>query len=279
MSASPRTADLPGTKRSRAYTTRPRRIPPELAQDVGLELGCSLLAALLYVRIITQADDQGRVPGDVRWIRSVCFGMRDEVTPRKLTAAIGELVETGFLILYEARMPQPIRLIQVREWWEMQGSWGWRAYPSRWPAPPGWSQDRVHGLGSAESDLSEDDENAAPSEAPSSVEEAPTAEQAASGLHADRTPNANPPHVSLPRTTEHVPRAPITDHVARDTEHGDVSAAPPRRNGSARSSSGMTRVGDVMAATARQDRDGIRFTDEDHELGARLAHGNGRRPR
>lgn len=138
--------------RSRAYTSRPRRIPPELAQDVGLELGCSLLAALLYVRVICAADDQGRLPGDVRWIKAVCFGMRDDATVRKVGAAIGELVEAGVLILYEVRVPRPIRLLQVRDWWAMQGSWGWRSYPSKWPAPSGWTQDREHGLGAKDSE-------------------------------------------------------------------------------------------------------------------------------
>src|SRR5918999_1718456 len=59
----PDSGDPTGRDRSRAYTQRPRRIPPELAQDFNLELGCSILATLLLYRVITFADDQGRLPG------------------------------------------------------------------------------------------------------------------------------------------------------------------------------------------------------------------------
>jgi hypothetical protein len=47
---------------SRYYSTRPRRVPPEFCSDEFLE-ECSILATLLLYRIVSQADDQGRLPG------------------------------------------------------------------------------------------------------------------------------------------------------------------------------------------------------------------------
>lgn len=129
--------------RSRAYTERPRRIPPELARDEVLELGCSLLATLLLYRVITFADDQGRLPGHAKYLRSVAFGMRDEVRVKQVEAAVQELVDAGFVLRYEVERRV---FVQVVGWWDMQGSWGRRAYPSRYPSPPEWAQDKVFGL-------------------------------------------------------------------------------------------------------------------------------------
>lgn len=130
-----------GKGTSRAYTERPRRIPPELARDELLELGCGLLAALLYYRVIAAADDQGRLPADPRYIRSVLFGMREEITSKKVEAALLELDAAGFLILYQEEGTGR-KLLQVASWWDLQGPWARRAYASSYPAPAGW-RDRV----------------------------------------------------------------------------------------------------------------------------------------
>ena len=124
---------------SRYYSTRPRRVPPEFCSDELLE-ECSILATLLLYRIVSQADDQGRLPGHPRYIKAVCFAMRPDVSERKVAAAIDELVRAGFLIRYDAR--QRVYL-QVDRWQDLQGRWGRRAYRSRYPAPPGWTQDWV----------------------------------------------------------------------------------------------------------------------------------------
>jgi hypothetical protein len=124
---------------SRYYSTRPRRVPPEFCSDELLE-ECSVLATLLLYRIVSQADDQGRLPGHPRYVKAVCFGMRPDVTERKVAGAIDELARAGFLIRYDAR--QRVYL-QVDRWQDLQGRWGRRAYKSRYPAPPGWTQDWV----------------------------------------------------------------------------------------------------------------------------------------
>ena len=124
---------------TRYYSARPRRVPPEFCTDDLLE-ECSLLAALALYRIISQADDQGRLPGSPKHIRALCFGMRPKVTLGGVAAAIDELVQAGFVLRYEAHGRT---LLQVDRWLDLQGRWGRHAYPSRYPAPPGWSADWV----------------------------------------------------------------------------------------------------------------------------------------
>jgi hypothetical protein len=124
---------------TRYYSARPRRVPPEFCTDDLLE-DCSLLAALALYRIISQADDQGRLPGSPKYIRALCFGMRPKVSQGAVAAAIEELVRAGFLLRYEAAGRT---LLQVDRWLDLQGKWGRHAYASRYPAPPGWSADWV----------------------------------------------------------------------------------------------------------------------------------------
>jgi hypothetical protein len=131
---------VPDRERSRFYSTRPRRVPPEFCTDELLE-SCSVTAALLMYRTVSQADDQGRLPGSAKSIRATCFAMRSEITERKVASAIGELVGAGFLIRYEI---DGRAFLQVDHWTDLQGRWGCRAYPSRYPAPPGWTGDWVN---------------------------------------------------------------------------------------------------------------------------------------
>lgn len=159
-------------QRTRFYATRPRRVPPEFCNDELLE-SCSLLAAHLLYRLISQADDQGRQPGHPKTVRAVCFPMRPGLTERRVAAAIDELVSAGFLIRYDLKGRV---FLQVDGWHDLQGKWGRRAYPSRYPAPPGWTHDWV----SAKDD---DEELRAPGA------------QGASGVH---TPVPVPPPVPLP---------------------------------------------------------------------------------
>jgi hypothetical protein len=86
---------------TRYYSARPRRVPPEFCTDELLE-ECNPLAALALYRIISQADDQGRLPGSAKYIRVLCFGMRPKITEAQVTLALKELAAAGFLIRYEA---------------------------------------------------------------------------------------------------------------------------------------------------------------------------------
>lgn len=129
---------------TRYYSARPRRVPPELCTDDLLE-ECSPLAALALYRIISQADDQGRLPGSPKHIRALCFGMRPEATLKKVASAIDELVGAGFLIRY---VVSGRTFLQIDRWLDLQGKWGRHAYASRYPAPPGWTHDWVSAKGS-----------------------------------------------------------------------------------------------------------------------------------
>jgi len=128
-------------ERTRYYATRPRRVPPEFCTDEGLE-SCSLLAALLLYRLISQADDQGRLPGHPTFLRAVCFPMRPDVSERKVALALDELAAAGFVIRYDLKGKL---YLQIGRWFDLQGKWGQRrTYPSRYPAPPGWTHDWVN---------------------------------------------------------------------------------------------------------------------------------------
>src|ERR1035437_6289114 len=67
--------------------------------------------------------------------------MRSEITERKVAGAITELAEAGFLIRYSV---DGRAFLQVDHWSDLQGRWGRRAYPSRYPAPPGWTGDWIN---------------------------------------------------------------------------------------------------------------------------------------
>jgi len=131
---------MPNGERTRYYQQRPRRVPPEFAQDERLE-DCSELAALLLYRLISLADDQGRQPGSVASVRARAFPLRDRVSKRRAQSALAELVEAGFVLRYEKETRW---YLQVVRWWDLQGRWGERRrYPSQYPAPPGWVNDWV----------------------------------------------------------------------------------------------------------------------------------------
>jgi hypothetical protein len=120
-------------RHSRAYTVRPRVISPEFATDPRVE-DCSILAALLYDRLISQADDQGRLPGSVSQVKARCFPARN-ARPGDIGKALDELADGGLILRYQADGRE---FIQVFDWLSLQGR-NRRAYPSRYPAPTGWT--------------------------------------------------------------------------------------------------------------------------------------------
>ena len=128
-------------QRTRYYATRPRRVPPEFCSDELLE-ACGVLATLLLYRLISQADDQGRLPGHPKYIKAICLGLRPEITVRKVADALNELERAGFILRYDLRNRT---FLQIDRWFDLQGKWGQRrTYPSRYPAPPGWTGDWVN---------------------------------------------------------------------------------------------------------------------------------------
>lgn len=122
-------------------TPGPRAMYPELCDSRSLAK-CGIVANALWPRLIVQADDQGRLAGDAVDVLGLCFPkMLDRVTVRHVRLALEELVDHGMVVRYEVD-GEPY--IQIATWWDWQASMR-RAYPSRHPAPPGWS-DAVYGF-------------------------------------------------------------------------------------------------------------------------------------
>jgi hypothetical protein len=69
-------------ERTRYYQVRPRRVPPEFRTDELLE-DCSILAALLLYRLVSLADDQGRLPGHPKSVRANAFPLRPGISQRR----------------------------------------------------------------------------------------------------------------------------------------------------------------------------------------------------
>ena len=98
----------------------------------------SLRERLLWIGLITNADDQGRGRAHPGLVRSDIFPLED-VPLTEITQALLTFEDQDMLILYEAG-GRP--LYQVTNWWEYQGAMTW-AWPSDYPAPMGWT-DRIH---------------------------------------------------------------------------------------------------------------------------------------
>lgn len=125
-------------------TPGPRAIHPELCDSPGLGR-CGVLANALFPRLIAMADDQGRLVGDPYSVLVQCMGrLLRQVSVDQLEDALAELAREDAVQLYEERGQQ---YIQIVSWWRWQNGQR-RAYPSRWPAPRGWS-DLVYGCAAA----------------------------------------------------------------------------------------------------------------------------------
>lgn len=66
--------------------------------DEGLA-GCTRDARLLFVMLITQADDEGRMRGATSFVRSCCLPY-DDVSLEQVDEWLGELVAGGFVVRY-----------------------------------------------------------------------------------------------------------------------------------------------------------------------------------
>lgn len=130
-------------------TPGPRAIWPSVARNRQLA-ACSLGARLLFDRLISQADDQGRLEGDPILVRAACMPLDAEATLPAIRKWLTELENAGrdpatdpdslgLIVRYEAHGQA---LIQLSNWWTYQAGQK-RIYASRWPAPDGWPDDRI----------------------------------------------------------------------------------------------------------------------------------------
>lgn len=110
-------------------------IDPELLLDDRFTF-LPVEVKFLYVAMIAQADDQGRLFAHRQLMRSRTY-LADKSLSRGLDEWIKTLHDAGFIILYENDGRE---YIQISDWWRQQTNN--RPRPSRWPAPPDW-QDKV----------------------------------------------------------------------------------------------------------------------------------------
>lgn len=122
-------------------TPGPRAVYPEICTSRSIAT-CSLEAQLLFDRLISQADDQGRLEGDAMVIKALCVPLVPKLTVKAVDRALDELAAEKLVRRYAA---DGHVLVQIVTWWRWQQSQR-RAYPSRWPAPEGW-EDAVYGHG------------------------------------------------------------------------------------------------------------------------------------
>jgi len=98
--------------------------------------GCTPFERLLYLGMVSLADDQGRMLCHPAAIRS-CLFPYDDIPLDDMARAIQSLYGRGFILIYDAD-GRPA--LQVVDWWDWQRP-RW-ARPSRFAAPEGW-QDRI----------------------------------------------------------------------------------------------------------------------------------------
>lgn len=78
---------------------RIRSLKPDLWEDEALG-SCSPLAMLVFVFLITQADDEGRLRAHPALLRNRLFPYRPEVTAKQVEAALVELSNAGIVRSY-----------------------------------------------------------------------------------------------------------------------------------------------------------------------------------
>lgn len=121
----------------REIARKPRFIYPTIATSLSIAQ-ISVLAELLFWRILPQADDQGRLTGQPKQLKAIACPMRDEITEKNIPELLKEL-EGADLIIQYSRSSEP--LIQIKSWWSFQSGMR-RIYPSKYPALEGW-EDRI----------------------------------------------------------------------------------------------------------------------------------------
>lgn len=202
-------------------TPGPRALYPDACTSPSLA-ACDALAQLLFDRLLTLADDQGRVQLEPNWVKANAVPFVSEASPKRIARWIAQLSANEVLITYVA---SNVPLGQFVTWWNRQAGQR-RAYPSRWPAPPGWDQDRTYGLPSDKSPGAMNDPKRPKVPAPRG-QDAGTL-RAERGQDAGKVPDQNP-HSRAERAPDSVP-LPVPVPPTGDT----TPTQPSRRAGGRR---------------------------------------------
>lgn len=111
---------------------RIRSLKPDVWDDEALG-ECSTSARLLFVGLITQADDDGRLPGNPRWIASKVYPYDEDISSAAIETWLDELDRVDVIRLYEVAGKTYIWLPS----WDSHQTIDKRYYrPSRLPEPP-----------------------------------------------------------------------------------------------------------------------------------------------
>ncbi len=236
-------------------TPGPRALYPDACTSPSLA-ACDALAQLLFDRLLTLADDQGRVQLDPFWVKANAFPFVSEATPKRIKTWIGQLSANELLIAYVAGN---VPLGQFVTWWNRQAGQR-RAYPSRWPSPPDWDQDRTYGLPKDGSPGAMNDpkrgKDAGAMPAPSAQNAGKV--RADSGHDAGKVPDQNP-HSRAERAPDSVP-LPVPVPPTGDNSPPTPSQARGRKNGRKPLSARAAAYDELMVS---DDDDGPAWMDVD----------------
>src|SRR5678815_331532 len=97
-------------------TPGPRAIYPDICTSRSIA-ACSLEAQLLFDRLVSQADDQGRIEGDIAILKTVCVPLVERITTRNLGRFLGELEAEELIFRYQHGRSS---LTQLPTWWRWQ---------------------------------------------------------------------------------------------------------------------------------------------------------------
>lgn len=116
-----------------------RTVDPALRSTPTLD-GVSVLARLVLIHLISEADDEGRLYGDPISIRTACFprGLPPEVTEAMLEEVVGELehARTRMIVRYEVGGQMYVAICGWSDGTSVTYQVIDRPTPSRMPAPP-----------------------------------------------------------------------------------------------------------------------------------------------
>lgn len=88
-------------KRGRPPGPRIRTIKPEMPQDERVGGRLSVSGELLFVRLISYADDEGRFRASAGGILGFAFPHREDVTPARVKRLLRDIEKQGLVRLYE----------------------------------------------------------------------------------------------------------------------------------------------------------------------------------
>lgn len=108
-----------------------RMIDPNFWSSESL-MECDYRQRLLFLGIVSNADDQGRLKGNPKLVKAAVFPF-DDLSADDVQADIDMLVDAECIALYKVGSKT---CIQILNWWDYQHpQW---AYPSELPAMQGW---------------------------------------------------------------------------------------------------------------------------------------------